>query len=172
MHRSLKIIYIIKAISVVAVCLFIVNQACWGDTCSSAVALVRDTSTLAPELRFKPFSEKHGLAFENVAKMYLAAGRIKNLIDADVEIRASHIVKLNRLFKNGSVKIERGKGTRKLSTGKNYKYAVFHFKEKNKIIEARFLRIPDTRPHLFRHLVPSNSGNSSPLIPATCPHLI
>ncbi|MDP8299139.1 MAG: class I SAM-dependent methyltransferase [Candidatus Tantalella remota] len=138
MHRSQIKPYMIKAISTLVVCLFIVNQACWGDTCSSAIALVQDMSTLAPELRLKPISEKHGLAFENVAKMYLAAGRIRKLIDADVEIRASHIVKLNQLFKSGNVKIKKEIGTRKFSTGKIYKYAVFHFEEKNKTIEARF----------------------------------
>jgi hypothetical protein len=34
------------------------------------------------------------------------------------------------------------------------------------------VRIPDTRPHQFRNLVPTYSGNLSPVIPETCPHLI
>jgi uncharacterized protein (UPF0332 family) len=40
------------------------------------------------------------------------------------------------------------------------------------LLHRHYVRIPDTRPHQFRNLVPTYSGNLSPVIPETCPHLI
>ncbi|NQT22014.1 MAG: hypothetical protein HQ579_01095 [Candidatus Omnitrophica bacterium] len=119
-----------KAIAIGLVCLFAFNSISWS----------RPESTLAAQSRLKPFFEKHGLGFQNIATVIYAAGELKNLITSD-SLREGQIVRLNSKLQNPDVEIEREikQGVLKC-TGKEYSYAVFRFKKENKTIHALFLK--------------------------------
>jgi radical SAM superfamily enzyme YgiQ (UPF0313 family) len=136
-----------RAIALAVVCLFLVNDIAWatdviarpaklssslrGSEATEArlprrlsPAVGQAVSTLAPQLRLKPFSANHGLTFDNVYKAALIARKMRD--DAvDGKIRESHIIGFNGEFKRGEVfihpKIDRGT----LPSG--IKYAVAHF---------------------------------------------
>ena len=115
----------------------------------------------------KPFFKKHELGFKNIAAVTMAAKALKYLIiDKNEKERAirKKIEELNESFHNSEIEIEIERqiktGIFKCS-GKEYKYAVFHFKEEKKTINVSFLedraaltsaelaelRIQDTEKH-------------------------
>ena len=102
-----------------------------------------DVLALAPELRSKPFSDKTGLEFQQVYEMMRTAGKLKALIQND-EARPGNMKRLNDELKErlpgGEVEIDMELRDGVLSTGTEYKYAVFHFKKENRSIEARFFK--------------------------------
>ena len=67
----------VKIIAIVIVCLFLVNDIIWADPKSFVSAR---SDTLAVESRFKPFSEKHGLNFQNTVKVALIATKLKGFV--------------------------------------------------------------------------------------------
>ena len=115
------------------VCLFLVNDIAWADP--SRLLNPSQSATLAPQSRFKPFFEKHGLEFQNLVAVSEAAGKLRNLVRAG-EVRESHIVRLNdelRKRLNGeAVEIDRAIKTGSLTGGKRYALAVFNFRKKTK----------------------------------------
>lgn len=96
---------------------------------------------LSPELRSKPFSDATKIKFQQTYEMMRIAGTIKALIQKD-EAWPGNIMRLNNELKtrlpNGEVKIEPEIKAGALSSGRQYKYAVFRFKKENKTVEARF----------------------------------
>ena len=130
-----KITYsvIFKAVAMGMVCLFTFNSISWS----------LPGSTLAAQSRLKPFFKRHGLGFQNIATVVYVSGRLKDLLAAEI-IRESHIVKLNRLFPDDRVEIEKEVKTGHLKcTGKQYQYAVFHFKKESKVINMLFIKDHD-----------------------------
>lgn len=127
-----------KAITTVIVCLFLVNDIVWAQPTSYNPS----NTTLAAQSRLKPFFEKHGLGFQDIAGVVMAAGELKNLIMVEKAREGPLYTKiglLNKLFRNGVVEIEKQiKTDRFESTGKEYKYAVFYFKESQKTINVLF----------------------------------
>ena len=136
-----------KATAIALVCLFLVNDLSWAIPQSYNAPA---QATLAIQSRFKPFFEKHELGFQNMTAVIYASGRLKELlIDKHVldDITLNReIIRLNRLFPDGSVKIREGIQDGRLKgpdgkDGKAYKYAVFDFvKEKEtRTINVLFL---------------------------------
>ncbi len=106
--------------------------------CFSNISWSMHDSTLAIPSRFRPFFVQHGLDFRNITSVFYASIRLKQLIAAKT-IRETHIIKLNGLFPNDEVEIENGIKTGYLNcTGKEYLYAIFHFKKENKDINVLF----------------------------------
>jgi hypothetical protein len=127
-----------KAIAITLVCLFAANNISWAE---SACYNSAKTSTLAVNSRLKPFSEKHGLDFQNTVTATYIAKELKGLVKAN-ELRDSHIARFNKQFPNGDVEIEREIKTGIFrSTKKEYKYAVFHFRRERPetVIHALFV---------------------------------
>ena len=130
--------------------------------------IAKDISSGAEDNRdLKPFFKKHELGFKNIAAVTMAAKALKYLIiDKNEKERAirKKIEELNESFHNSEIEIEIERqiktGIFKCS-GKEYKYAVFHFKEEKKTINVSFLedraaltsaelaelRIQDTEKH-------------------------
>jgi len=135
--------YWFKFISLTLVCLFLFNELGWAELSKPLTTL--QTTTLAAESRLKPFFERHGLNFQNIATVAYTAGRLRDLVIAGT-LRESHIVRLNKLFPKGDVQIEKDikVGSFKC-TGKVYQYAVFHFKKENITIKALFFKDHDKR---------------------------
>ncbi len=73
-HSSLT-----RSITLVAVCLFLVNAIDWADPSGSLNPPQTINTTLAAESRLKPFFEKHGLDFRNLAAVIYAAGKLRDL---------------------------------------------------------------------------------------------
>ncbi|OGW94815.1 MAG: hypothetical protein A3K16_06120 [Omnitrophica bacterium RIFCSPLOWO2_01_FULL_45_24] len=104
----------------------------------------KDISSGAKDNRdLKPFFKKHELGFQNIATVIMAVSDLKDIIivkKAREGAIYAKIGKLNQLFRNGEIEI--GKkiktGVFKCS-GKEYKYAVFHFKKEDKAINILFI---------------------------------
>lgn len=125
----------LKTMAMVVVCLFLVNDIMYAQPDLAK-------STLSPQSRLKPFFEKHGLELQNIATIIMAASELKGLV-IDKKVREgaiyTKIEALNKLFQNGEVEIEK----KILSdvfkcSGKEYKYAVFHFKKEKKTFNILF----------------------------------
>lgn len=151
----------IKAIALAVAFVFLAGSV----ACPASFQYEPKTATLSPQSRMQPFFEKHGLEFQNVAAVVMAASELKKLATSK-EIREGAIYtkveELNRLFKNSEVEIEKEiKSAAFKCSGKEYKYAVFHFKKEDKTINVLFfkdhsvltpaelteLRIKDTEKH-------------------------
>ncbi len=137
---------IFRAIAQLLVCLFLVNDLSWAAPSYTTP----QQTTLAPELRLKPFFEKHGLDFKNIFSVYLVSAELRNLAMAK-EVRDSQIVKLNRLFANEEIEIEKDTGKDKFietyyleCTGRKCKYAILNFKKDNAKIKVLFPENPST----------------------------
>ncbi|MDP3730534.1 MAG: hypothetical protein Q8R14_03300 [Candidatus Omnitrophota bacterium] len=126
-YRS-KYSILYKAIAIAMVCLFLVNDIAWA---APPDRISYEQTTLAAESRLKPFSEAHRLDFRNTVTAAYIAKEIKTLVKAK-KLRESHIVKFNNRFPNGEVKIDKNVKTGIFQCSKReYKYAVFHFKNEN-----------------------------------------
>ncbi len=112
-------------------CLFLADSITWADPSSA--------TTLAAESRLKPFFEKHGLDFQNLATVVYTAGKLRDLVTSG-SLRESHIMNLNRLFPDGAIKIDKGIKQGALRSGKVYNYAVFRFEKEQKTIKALFIK--------------------------------
>jgi len=135
-----------RTIALILVCLFLVNDLSWAAPSYNSSF----QTTLAPELRLKPFFEKHGLDFKNIFSVYLVAAELRNLATAK-EVRDSRIVKLNRIFQNGEIEIEKDVGKDKFietyyleCTGRKCRYAILNFKKDNAKIKILFPENPST----------------------------
>jgi anaerobic magnesium-protoporphyrin IX monomethyl ester cyclase len=151
-----------KAITLVLVCLFIINNSAWAQISDSYSS---SNATLAAQSRLKPLFEKYGLGFQYIATVMMAASEIKNLLvtkKAREGALYTEIGSLNSLFHDSAVEIEKQIKTNRFKcSGKEYKYAVFHFKEAQRTINVLFfenhsnltsdelkeLRINDTEKH-------------------------
>lgn len=120
-----------KSISIVLVCLFAVSDIAWAQPSSFSAS----NSNLAPELRFKTFSENHDLEFHNVVNAAYAAVELRNLFK-ERPIRESDIVRLNgKYFHSGDVKIDtniRQEGL-KLASGRRYAIITVKFAKDKKV---------------------------------------
>ena len=102
--------------------------------------------SLAVQSRFKLFfqSQKHRLDIQNIATVVMAASKLRELvIEKDVREGElySEITALNDLFSNAAVRIENTIKVDKFRcSGREFKYAVFHFKEKEEPINVLFLQ--------------------------------
>ena len=123
-----------KTIALAILCLFLVNDIAWADTSA--------TTSLAAESRLKPFFEKYGLDFQNLATVVYTAGELKDLLMSDT-LRQSHIMHLNKLFPDGAIRIERDLMQGSLKSGEVYNYAIFHFEKERKTINVLFIRDHD-----------------------------
>lgn len=130
---------LLKAIAAAVVCTFLVNDIAWADSPPDLFNPLQ-SATLAPESRLKSFFERHGLDFKNTATVMLAAGQLRNMI-ATGGAGQGNIMRLNQLFSGGEVEIEKDikQGNLRCS-GRTYDYAVFHFKKKNKTVNALFIK--------------------------------
>ena len=106
--------------------------------------IAKDISSGAEDNRdLKPFFKRHELGFQDIAAVTMAAKALKDLI-IDKKAREGAIYKkigeLNKLFRDGEIEIGKKIKTGVFKrSGKEYKYAVFHFKEENKTINVLFL---------------------------------
>ena len=138
-----------KAIAIVLVCLFAVNDDAWAQPTASYSP---SNSTLAAQSSFNritPFFKKNGLDFKNRAGLIYAVGRLNGLFTDqnfnNVEIRRA-INKLNsQIFRDGTVRIDETIQDRKL-IGKEYKCVTFNFVKDEKIVEVLFLKDYDKLP--------------------------
>ena len=91
-----------------------------------------DVLALSPELRTKPFSDATKIEFQQAYEMMRIAGALKALIQND-EARPGNMARLNNelkaRFPNGELEIGPIVQDGSLSTGRPYKYAVFHFRK-------------------------------------------
>lgn len=119
-----------KAIAVVVVCLFLVND----------LAFAAQSSTLAPELRLKPFIAKHLGEFKDVVAISEIACGLRNLI-RERKVREGDVARLNNKLQKHEVSIEDfidNGGV--LPSGKKYALATFNFKKDGKKIQALFFK--------------------------------
>jgi hypothetical protein len=94
----------------------------------------QDVLALAPELRLKPFSEKHGLEFRQMSKVMGAAGELRDLVFAGNDW-PGNVVRLNKAwFPDGDVRIVLDNEARLLSTGTRYRAATFHFPKTGRVM--------------------------------------
>jgi|GEM_PF-4823889 Uncharacterized conserved protein len=116
-----------KAIAIALVCLFIANDIAWADP--SSLSNSSQSSTLSPESRFKPFSEKHDIDLANIATAAYIAKVIKNMLPV-CDPTPGQIRRFNQKFPNGDVVIDDkiGRGIFRCSE-REYRYAVFNFKK-------------------------------------------
>lgn len=129
-----------KAIAIALVCLCVFNDVSWS--LQSDPGITTEQSTLAAQSRLKPFFETHGLEFQNMASVIMAAGTLKGLV-IEKKMHEGPLYKqiegFNRLFDNGSVEIEKQIGTAVLkSTGREYRYATFYFKKESQKVKVLF----------------------------------
>jgi hypothetical protein len=83
----------------VVVCLFLANDIAWALPDGYSKSLQTSSSTLAAELRTKPFFDEHLPGFRNQWELLSVIGRLKKMFDAG-PVRSSHIVSLNDELKN------------------------------------------------------------------------
>lgn len=120
----------IKATTLAMVCLFLINSIAWADPSST---------NLSAESRLKPFFEKHGLDFQNIATVVYTADKLKDLVMSG-SLRQSQIMNLNKLFPDGAIKIDKNIRQGTLKSGKVYNYAIFSFKKELKAISVLFIK--------------------------------
>lgn len=126
-----------KAIALAMVCLFLINDIAWAQP---ADYFTSKNSTLAPELRFKPFSKVHGLDFRNTLTAAYTAREIRDQA-VDGNFREGPVIAFNKKrFPNGEIKIHQKIETGSLRSGKKYALAVFEFTEEKKQIQVLFLK--------------------------------
>jgi GNAT superfamily N-acetyltransferase len=129
---------LLKAAVLMVACVFFI------DTVAYAAPSYSNATNLAAGSRFKPFSERHGLDFQGFAMAALAAGELRDKINAGI-LRKRHILDLNKGLTKIGVSIDAEIGERELKTSKGsrpnkYKYVTFNFGEDKKRIEARFIK--------------------------------
>lgn len=126
----------LKAMTMVVVCLFLANSISWAypETVKS---------TLAPQSRLKPFFEKYGLEFQNIATVAMAADRLNEMVVHGNEgVAYGAIEELNQLFErnSGAIKIQKKVYTDVFQcSGRGYKYIVVRFTKIKKNINLLFI---------------------------------
>ncbi|MFC1576353.1 patatin-like phospholipase family protein [Candidatus Omnitrophota bacterium] len=119
-----------RAIAIALVCLFAFNSIAWS----------LPEHTIAAQSRLKPFFEKHGLRFQNIATVTYAAGELRNLVASD-RLRPGEIVRINGKLQNPNLEIVPDIRQSVIKcTGKDYSYVVFQFKEENKALNALLIK--------------------------------
>jgi len=133
---------VLRIIAAAMVCLFLAHDIAWADSFAQDLK----SSTLSPQSRLKPFFEKNGLDFKNMAATIYVAGSLQKLLLDKEGVKDSDIVRLSRLFSGGEVSIEKDAGKDKFietagftSTGREYKYTILNFKKENKRIKVIFI---------------------------------
>lgn len=144
MKTKTKCSILFRSITISLVCLFIASDITWAQACpSSSYGPSSNATTLAVQSRLKPFFEKYGIDFQSIALVAMAANKLKNSIIVEKKREGSlytDIRSLNNLFPNGGIEIEKQIKTDNFKcSGKEYKYAVFHFREAQKTINVLFL---------------------------------
>lgn len=129
-----------KVTAITLVCLFISNDISWAS--QYLPDLAAEQSTLAAESRIKPFFEKHGLEFQNMAIVIMVTGKLKSLI-LEKKMHAGPLYReiegLNQILYNDDIEIEKQTKTDIFKcSGREYKYATFYFKKENKKIKVLF----------------------------------
>ena len=139
----------VKAIAIGVLCLFLVNDIAWANPQDHNSS---EQTTLAAELRLKPFFEANKLGFQNIFSFYYVSSELRKFVTTR-DIRDSEIVRLNRTFPDSAVEIEKDTGKNRFietaylkCTGREYKYAIFNFKKENTRIKAVFLKDFDIDP--------------------------
>jgi len=158
-----------KAIVIVLVCLFIVNDIAWTRPANQSFSI----STLAVQSRLNPFFEKYGLNFRKIVTVSYVASELRKMAMAG-DIRESHIVRLNRkYFPSGEIEIsskEIEKGN--LSSEKKYVCVIFYFKNEKKRIRALLLEdYAGFTPQDIEELKKFKIKNDADIDHLTCPGL-
>ncbi|MFH0764696.1 MAG: histidine decarboxylase [Candidatus Omnitrophota bacterium] len=129
-----------KAIAIALLWAFPVNDITWAD--SFRLLNPSQNATLAPELRLKPFLDKHLSNFQDRTTLMYAIGELRNLVRAG-EVREGHVARLNnelrKRLQGEAVEIDRTVENGSLTSGKRYTLAVFDFKKEDIKIGVLFL---------------------------------
>lgn len=128
----------IKILATALLCLFLANGIAWTGP-SSFSDNPPSAYTLAAASRLSPFFEKNGLDFRTMATVIYAAAALKDLTLSG-SLRENHVVNLNKLFPSGAVTIDTAIRHGSLSSGKEYRYAVFDFAKEKKSVNALFIK--------------------------------
>lgn len=134
-----------RFISAVLACLFLLNDFSWALPASNQAV---QKSTLAPELRLKPFYDRHKMDFNSAYSLYSAALNLKKIIDKG-EVRDVDVERLRRKLGARTIELVKDEGkdefiaSEELSTGRRCQYAVFHIKKENVKIKTIFPDSPE-----------------------------
>ena len=160
---------IFKSISLVLVCAFLASDISWAAPSDYNHP---QQSTLAPELRLKPFSIKHGLDFNNVFAASYMAAELRKLFLAGTA-RPGQIISLNkRRFPNGEVEINPDMEEGTLSSGNKWALAEFNFKNESKRIKVLLLKdYTDLTPQDLDELTKFKIKNDIDIAHLSCPGL-
>lgn len=132
----------IRAIALIVVLFMLVNDIAWAEP-APLFKPKENPFTLAAESRLNPFFKEHGLDFRNIAQVMYVAGKLRDII-ASGDVRESHIVRLNRLFADGTVEIDMDIHAANLkATGRQYHIATFRFAKEKKAVSAYFVSDPE-----------------------------
>ena len=160
-----------KAITLVLVCLFVINDIAWAQN-SSGYSSSSSSSTLATQSRLKPFFEKYGLDFQNIATVSYVAGELRKMVVSS-DIREGNIVRLNnRYFPKGEIEIDSKIETGSLTSGKRYACVTFDFKKEGKQIKALLLKdYTPLTPQDLEELKKFKINNTTDIGHLSCPGL-
>lgn len=144
---STKFNILIKSIAISLILAFIFEPIAYAQDLPASHSIISQ-ATLAAELRLKPFFEANKLEFQNMFGVIYAARRLRELlidehVSDDIKI-TREINRLNRLFPDGSVKINENIQPAALQSGRAYKCAVFKFDGSKKPVNVLFF--PDYTP--------------------------
>ncbi|MFA5143847.1 MAG: hypothetical protein WC522_06760 [Candidatus Omnitrophota bacterium] len=119
-------------------CTFLVNDLAWAQPSSGYTS--SNTTTLAAQLRSKPFFDKWGMDFRTGFTASYAAVELRNLFIAG-DVREGQIARLNKTcFPAGEVEIGASIEKGSLTSGKKWAIATFNFKKEGKQVKALLLR--------------------------------
>jgi len=130
-----------KTITAILVCLFSVNDLSWAAPSYNPSA----QTTLAAQLRTKPFFDKWGIDFRGGWAASCAAVELRNLfVKGDLflgnEVRGGQIARLNNKdYLKGNIEISTNIEKGSLSSGKKWALATFNFKKEGKQIQVLLL---------------------------------
>jgi len=136
----------IKILAGVIAGLLLLNDSSWSlpeDTCP------HKTSTLAAELRLKPFFDANNIDFEHMYALGYTAAELRDILNERL-LRDSDVARINGKFRNGEVLLEKVSedtgyvAVRRLDTGRIYQYVVYDLKKEGIKIKALFPDDPAT----------------------------
>ncbi len=131
---------LVKAIALAVACLFIINDIVWAQDFSVSSS----KSTLAPQLRLKPFFDKYGI--RDGFSMNYAVAELRNLFTSGglfigENVREGNIKRLNiRHFPKGKIEIGTNLEKGSLSSGREWAIATFKFNEEKKQLKVLLLK--------------------------------